>query len=167
MRQAHALLLAVALLAPVGARAGDPARVPSPAQPGNSEFSLSPPPAPPKPVGVGTERRALEMERVLDDAQRDQRQRAEERAIEELGDRQALEEYQIRERRADDTRALEEDLDRRALESKQSGAAAPGEPKREIERALQSEELEKRSGQVDDRIRARERVTPRVPGTKP
>ncbi len=153
-----AALLVVVLLAPALARGDDP-QPPTLAQPG-SGLSLPPPPAPPAPISVDAERRGLEMDRFLRDAQRDQRQRAEERILEERGDRRALEEYRIRERREADARALHEDLDRRALGS-EAGAA------REAERLLEQQEFENRTGTVDDRMRARERDQPKLPGTKP
>jgi hypothetical protein len=162
-----AVLGAVLLLAPFGAFADDPRMGPLPPPGSDSGPRVTPPaPAPtPSPSSLDSQQRVLEMERALRDAQQDRRRSIEEQELLDQQDLQRLEEYKIRERRADDTRALEEELERRALE--RSGAPPVSDAEREQQRALERQERENRAGEIEDRIRMRQRPAPTKPEKRP
>jgi hypothetical protein len=154
----RASIVLVALLAlPPTAGAGE---LLAPLAGRGSGLLLPLPPSPSATNRLESERRALEVEWALQGLRRDQRRSAEELRIREHGDLGQLDEYRAREWGADQSRALSEALDRRALESRSPGAQPGFDALRQTESLQEQRDLELRTRELEQEIRARLLTTP-------
>ncbi len=140
----RAALAAALLLAPALASADDP-------------FAKMAQPQTPAPIDPASGRRAQDVQRQVDAAQRDVERRAKEEVLLRRGSAEDVDRYREDQERVDDAKRTLEDLDREALERSAQPTPPAEAQAREQERTREREELEKRTGVVEQKVRVRER----------
>jgi hypothetical protein len=140
----RALVVLVLLAVPFVGRADDP-------------FSKMATPQTPPPIDPATQRKAQELQRSVDEAQRDVERRAKEEELLRRGTPVDIERYRVEQERTEEAKETLEDLDRRALERTTKPTPPSEVQATEQKRTQEQEEFEKRTGVVEQKVRVRER----------
>lgn len=140
----RALLFAALLVVPSLGSADDP-------------FSKMATPQAPPPIDPAAQRKAQELQRSVDEAQRDVERRAKEEELLRKGTPEDIERYRVEQERTEEAQETLEDLDRKALERTTKPTPPAEVQATEQKRVQEQEEFEKRTGVVEQKVRVRER----------